>query len=216
MKRYTKYDIRYTNHEHAFTLVELLLALSVSGIVLAAVATLAFALSTASSSADDTSRKQAELRYATLRVTELIRECKLVCGTPNSDIAIWRADDNGDKKININELVFIQKGSTSNYLRLCKFPAADSSEKSLAQVAALSPSDYAVTYITLIPQCSNVQFYLHPDTPGDPTPRVKRISISFDLAEDNVVHHYQIDAALRCWAGNLLNPTATALVGDDD
>jgi prepilin-type N-terminal cleavage/methylation domain-containing protein len=196
-----------------FTLVELLLALTVSSIVLAAVATLAFALSTATSSSDDTARKQAQLRYATLRISELLRNCKLICGTPDGDIAIWRADDNSDNQINVNEMARIQKGPDSSYLRLCEFPASGSSSVTLAQAAVLSPDDYDVTYVSLLPQCSNVQFAV--DNPGVPA-RTRFASISFDLAENGVDRHYQISTVLRCWAGNLLNSTATALVSDDD
>ncbi|MCH7559430.1 MAG: prepilin-type N-terminal cleavage/methylation domain-containing protein, partial [Planctomycetes bacterium] len=87
--------MRDTRYKKGFTLVELLVALVVTGIVLAAVATLAFAMGTANDVADDSSQKQAQVRYATLRISELIRHCKLICGTPGSDVAVWRADDNG-------------------------------------------------------------------------------------------------------------------------
>jgi prepilin-type N-terminal cleavage/methylation domain-containing protein len=208
MKRYTIYDIRHTRH--GFTLVELLLALSVAGIVLAAVATLAFALSSAANSSDDRARKQAELRYATLRVTELLRNCRLICATSDSDLAVWQSDDDSDSQIDVNELTYIQKGSTSNYLRLCQFPSSATGTVALGTI--LSPDDYSgVTYVNLIPQCSNAQFALDASTPY-----TKLISIAFDLTEDDVSHHYQISTALRCWGGNLLNSTATAIVSDDD
>jgi len=201
-------DMRY---EKGFTLVELLVALIVTGIVLAAVATLAFAIGAANDATDDSSQKQAQVRYATLRISELIRHCKLICGTPGGDLAIWRADD-GDGQININELVYIERGTGWDYLRLCEFPSSDTSPVNLSDIETLSTSDYIVTYVPLVPQCSNVEFGFLPELP----PQSRFVSISFDVVENDIVHQYQISAALRGWAGNLLNDTGDSLVSDDD
>ena len=59
-------DVRY---KRGFTLVELLLALIVTGIILTAVTTLAFAVGAANDATDDTSQKQAQVRFATLRIS---------------------------------------------------------------------------------------------------------------------------------------------------
>jgi hypothetical protein len=182
--------------------------LVVTGIVLAAVATLAFAIGTANDATDDTSQKQAQVRYATLRISELIRHCKLICGTPGSDVAIWRADDNG--QININELVYIEKGTDGDYLRLCEFPSSDTSPVNLSDIETLSTSGYSVTYVPLVPQCSNVQFSF-----DAPPPNSRFMSISFDILENGIIRQYQISAALRGWAGNLLDGSGN-IVSDDD
>jgi len=198
---------------HGFTLVELLVALVVSSLILTAVATLAFAMSSATKSTDDTSSKQAQVRFATLRISELIRQCRLICGTPGGELALWRADDNGDGQINVNELVYIERGTDKNYLRLCEFTAPNT-QVSLSQVQTLNPDAYTVRRVTLIPECSNVEFYL--DNPADPVSRAKRITITFNLAENNIIHQYQISAALRSWAGNLLSADGKSIVNDDD
>lgn len=201
-------DVRY---KRGFTLVELLLALIVTGIILAAVTTLAFAVGAANDTTDDTSQKQAQVRYATLRISELIRHCKLICGTPNSEIAIWRADNNGDGQININELVYIEKGGGGDYLRFCEFPLSDASTLNLSDIQTLSTSSYSVTYIPLVPQCTNVQFSF------DVVPPYSRfVSISFDVLENGMVHQYQINTSLRGWAGNLLDAAGNNIVSDDD
>jgi len=207
--------MRDTSYEHGFTLVELLVALVVSSLILAAVATLAFAMSSATKSTDDTSRKQAEVRFATLRISELIRQCRLICGTPGGELAVWRADDNGDGQINVNELVYVERGTGKNYLRLCEFTAPDT-PIDLSQVQTLNPDAYTVRRATLIPKCSNVEFYAHLDNPTDPVSKAKRVSISFDLTENDIVRHYQISAALRSWAGNLLSADGQSIVTDDD
>jgi len=199
-------------YEKGFTLVELLVALIVTGIVLAAVATLAFAVGAANDETDDTSQKQAQIRHATLRISELIRHCKLICGMPGDDLAVWRADDNGNGQININELVYIERGTGRDYLRLCEFPSSDTSLVNLSDIDTLSTSDYIVTYVPLVTQCSDVQFGFLPELP----PKSSFVTISFDIVENDIVHQYQISAALRGWAGNLLNDTGDSLVNDDD
>jgi len=204
--------MRDTRYENGFSLVELLVALIVTGIVLAAVATLAFAMGAANDETDDTSQKQAQVRYTTLRISELIRHCKLICGTPGDDLAVWRADDNGDGQININELVYIERGTGRDYLRLCEFPSSDTTPVELSEIETLSTGGYSVTYVPLVPQCSNVQFGFLPELP----PKSSFVTISFDIVENDIVRQYQISTALRGWAGNLLNDTGDSLVIDDD
>lgn len=215
MLRVAGYDMRDTRYERGFTLVELLVALMVTGIVLAAVATLAFALGAANDSSNDTAVKQAQVRYATLRISELIRHCKLICGTPGNDLAVWRADDNGDGKINPTELFYIEAGQNRNYLRLLEFSSGSGSiPLSSIQSGEVKPvlELYCSNrHIVLVPECSDVQFY-----PDDITPNSKFVSISFDLDEDGVTYSYQINTSLRAWAGHLLDGSGEIVYGDDD
>jgi prepilin-type N-terminal cleavage/methylation domain-containing protein len=203
--------MRNVRYKRGFTLIELLLALIVTGIILAAVTTLAFAVGAANDTTDDTSQKQAQVRFATLRISELIRHCKLICGTPNNEIAIWLADNNGDGQININELVYIERGIGMDYLRFCEFPPSDFSIVNLSDIQTLSTSSYSVTYVPLVPQCVNVQFSF------DVVPPYTRfVSISFDVSENGIVHQYQINTSLCGWAGNLLDAGGNNIVSDDD
>jgi len=209
--------MRNTRYNRGLTLVELMVALVVTGVVLAAVATLAYALGTAHDAADDTSQKQAQVRYATLRISELIRHCKLVCSATDEDFAIWRADDNEDGQVNISELVFIEKGSSSNRLRLCEFPLSSPDLGiSLSEIGAFSSNWWTsysseVNYTVMLPQCSNVQFGFY----ALPT-QSRFVSISFEIVENGIARQYQINARLRGWAGNLLNQTGDSLVSSDD
>ncbi len=198
-------------YKKGLTLVELLVALVVTGILLAAVVTLAFAVGTANDATDDSSQKQAQVRSATLRISELIRHCKLICGEPNGNLAIWRADDNGNGQININELVYIERGPSWDYLRLCVFPSSDTSLVNLSDIGTLSTGDYSVTYVPLVPQCSNVEFSFDVVPPNS-----RFVSIAFDVLENDIVRQYQISTALRGWAGNLLDSSGNNIVSDDD
>ena len=203
--------MRNTRYKNGFTIVELLMALIVTSMIIAAVATLAFALGSANDAADDTTQKQAQIRYATLRISELIRHCKLICGQPGGDLALWRADDNDDSQININELVYIEKGAGSDYLRLCVFPSSATAFVNLGDIDASLTGIYEVTYVNLIPQCSNVQFSFDLVPPNS-----RFVSISLDVLENEAVRRYQINAVLRSWAGNLLNDAGDSIISDDD
>jgi prepilin-type N-terminal cleavage/methylation domain-containing protein len=208
--------MRVTRNENGFTLVELLVALAVTGIVSAAVATLAFAMGTANKGSDDTSRKQAQLRYATLRVSELVRNCKLICGAPGDDLAVWQADDNGDGQINPQELVYLEMGPGRNHVKLLDFPTAAAWRVTLSSILGGTAKDELILLCeerqtTLVSECSSVQIVL-----DSPPPWSKSASVSFDLVENGAVRQYQINAALRGWAGHLLDTDGSSLVSDDD
>jgi prepilin-type N-terminal cleavage/methylation domain-containing protein len=174
------------------TLVELLVALMVTSVILAAVATLAYALGKVSDSGNDTSEKQAQLRYATLRISELIRYSKLIYSAGENAVVLWR-DDNGDDYITLGEgeLVTIGTRQVGSDSQLCE------------------TTDGTAEPIALIHQCSNVQFTF--DQPSEPPTRIKFVSISFDLNENGGTNHYQISAALRCWAGYMLDAEGNIL-----
>ena len=214
--RSTKYTIQDTKCKKGFSLVELLVALMVSSIVLAAVATLAYAMSSANDSTDDTSRKQAQVRYTTLRISELIRQCKLICFAGLDDFTVWRGDDNEDGQINAGELVIIESGSSRDHLHLCDFPVAGGVDPviDLDDIGAYSTnwwSSLGIRRTPLIPECSNVQFSFDVLTLD-----ARFVNISFDLSENGFSRQYQLNAYVRGWAGNLLNEAGDGLVSDDD
>jgi len=214
--------MRQTMPQSGLTLVELLVALVVSAVILSAVATLAFAMTSAADATDDTSRKQAQLRYATLRISDLIRHCKLICGKPGGDLVIWREDRVGLGQINVNELTYISAGPNRDYVRLYECNNDSNPIIGLSEIDSVGSGWWlgfydSESYTELIPQGSNVEFYLHLDNEDDPVTKARCVSIMFKLSESNITRHYQINAALGCWAGNLLNEDGTELfVSDDD
>lgn len=211
-------------HGHiAFTLVELLVALMVTSIILTAVATLAFTLGAANDNSNDMARKQAQVRYATLRISELIKYCKLICGTPGNDMVIWKADHNDDGKINPGELVYVESGQGKSHIRLLDFSPHSfarnwfTDHSFTVQDIRSGQAKLALwfrckeNYTNTIPQCSNAQFFV-----DAAAPRTRLVSISFDLEEDGITRHYQINASLRAWAGNLLDSSGEIVMTDDD
>jgi len=196
-----------------FTLVELLIALVITSVVLTAVVTLAYAMGSANEISGDIAQKQAQIRYTALKIGDLIRHCKLICSTADGDLALWRADDNGNSRINPEELIYLVAGTERNYIKLLEF-STDAATVSLADIQAGTAQQQLIdltdeTFTNLVPQCSNVQF------PDDITPQSRFVSISFELFEDGIPCRYQINAFLRGWAGNLLGASGD-IVSDDD
>ena len=208
--------MKTTRYMKAFTLVELLIAMVVTGIILSAVTTLAFAMSSATRDSDDTGLREAQLRQARLRIGELVRNCRLICAAPGNDLAVWQADANNDGQINVDELVYIERGDSLNTLRLCQFSPAQSDPVMLQSLAvattkALLVSKYTESYARLIPVCQNVHFTL--DTAP---PFTRRLTIAFSLGENGGAHPHEMTVTLRAWACNLLSADGTTLVPDDD
>ena len=197
------------------TLVELMIALVVTGIILAAVSTLAFALSSANKATGNINRTQSQVRLTTLKIQELIRNCKLICSKSDDDITIWLSDNNNDNKINIGELVYIDFGSERDHLCLYTFSSENNSVIDIDSIKAYSTnwwSSYSnnTESIMLLPECRNVEF--HFDTLP---PNSKFLNIEFEINENNTVKKYQINAALRSFTGNILDSSGN-IVSDDD
>jgi hypothetical protein len=199
------------------------MALVVTAVILTAVITLAFAVGVANDSSNDMAQKQAQLRYATLRISELIKHCRLICGTPGNDMVVWKADYNNDGKINPGELIYIELGGDRNRIRLLEFSPTSLSfgwfTNNSFTIQEIKSGQAKVElwircqqiHTNIFPQCSNAQFLL--DTPA---PQTRFVSISFGLDEDGIMHEYQINASLRAWAGNLLDSSGEIISADDD
>ncbi len=215
------------HRRRAFTLAELLVTLVVTGIVLSAVATLAFALRSGVQTGSDTAEAQAQLRLATLHITESVRLARMVCAAPGNDLVLWvhTQRDNGDHRINVNELVYIERGDDRDVVGLCWFDAAEGSnaevslaDLALAQTKANLLSSHNHTQVTLVEPCRNVQFGLW-DGEGNPPDAVwktRRLAIAFERIENGAAGQYQIGATLLASAEHLVNDAGDGLVSEDD
>jgi len=206
-------------HRKGFTLIELLIGILITSIVLSAVATFAFALSNASMASGDTAVKQTQLRQATLRINDLVGTCRLLCAAPGNDLAVWRADDNADGQINVNEVVYLERGEACTLLRLCQFASTDNPAVALSDLALAATKTQLQasgnpTYTPLIPVGKNVEFAFHPVPP--PLTYVDCLMVSFQLTENGIDRRYETVTALRSRAAHLLNATGDALVARDD
>jgi prepilin-type N-terminal cleavage/methylation domain-containing protein len=201
-----------------FTLAEVLMAVWVMSIILTAVATLSFALGSANDSADKTSEIQSKIRYTTIRLGDLIKNSKLVCYNFGSELAVWRADDNGDGKINAKELVYIETGSSNNCIKLLEFRPTGPTASVQLTLASISNGSAKVwckgnspySYTTLIDNCSYAIF-----TTDTAAPFSKRVSMFFGISQNGIIQNYQLSTYLRCQADYLLNASGQ-IVSDDD
>lgn len=109
MKRYAKHS--------GFTLVELLMALIVTSIVLAAVATLANAATSAKKATDAMGREQGQLRQLTLYLTDMIRRANGVTSSSEGEFVLWH-DTNCDGYDTSEELTRIRRGADTNGLEI--------------------------------------------------------------------------------------------------
>ncbi|MBN2457036.1 MAG: prepilin-type N-terminal cleavage/methylation domain-containing protein [Sedimentisphaerales bacterium] len=207
-----------------FTLVELLVGLMVTSIVLTAVATLAFAMGSANDASDDTSQKQAQLRYATIRLNDLIRHCRLVCASLDNDIVLWKSDYNDDGVIDVNELAYIETGSSNGFVKILEFKNCPSwlenwfkaIPKQLDTLGQRWCKDDFCGHCEridtpLITQCSNAQFVL-----DSPAPDAGFVGILFDLEQYGTTSRHQISSTVRSRAAHLVSADKESIVDDDD
>ena len=202
-------------NKNGLALIELIIALIVTSIVVTAVVTLAYALDTVNDVTDDTGKMQAQIRFAALRISELIRHSRLVCYAGGDDLAVWRADDDNDAQISISELVYVECGSDKDRIRLCEFPSSNNTAINVSSLGAFATnwrSAYSAeaNYTGLILECSNVQFGF-----DVLPPQSGFVTISYDVVENCIARQCQISATLRGRAANLLDEGGN-IVSDDD
>ncbi|MFA5293214.1 MAG: prepilin-type N-terminal cleavage/methylation domain-containing protein [Phycisphaerae bacterium] len=209
--------MKRTNKYRGFTLAELLMAVWVTSIILAAVATLSFALGSANTSSDNTSDLYSRIRYTTVRVSEILRSSKLICATFGSSAAIWRADDNGDNQINPGEIIYLE--TVNGNLNLVSFqpPAAlvgitgSLTDISNGQARTWLGAACQVNTVTLVNNCNNVSF-----TTDQAPPFSKQLNIFFSVNQNGIARNYQISGKLRCYADYLLDSSGLIDSADDD
>lgn len=96
-----------------FTLVELMMALIIASIVLAAVVTLAGATMAANDATDQMGRQQAHLRQVSMRLSDLIRRANRVMTASSEGFELWH-DDNADGLASADELTQVTRGADEN------------------------------------------------------------------------------------------------------
>lgn len=219
MKITTKHNA--ASRKDGFTLVELLMAMLVMSIILAAVATMASAMSNANRETKDMGEKQAQIRYTTMRLTELINNASLIVPVSNPRIGfcVW-TDSDEDGQPDGTELVYIEVDIP--IAKTSAIYAADSTsyksigESSIGMLEFTAQNDFfwinsieigtarshclsygTSRYTTIIPECSDVQILVDIDR--------KFASLKFTVTEAGVDHQYEIAATRMCSADNYLN-----------
>jgi len=203
-----------------FTVAELILALSVMAIVLAATATLAFAMGSANSVTSQMSERQAHLRFANMRIGELIRNSCLVFEYEyqNDVLVFWVDDTNADGLINADEIALLYAGNHgyggySTSIEIVEFPGQTRVVPAFSLFNTSVVSDLYNQYDSkeekvteLIAGCSNIDVSL--DVSG------KFVTVEFDLEQNSISRTYQICGTVR--GRNGFDWTGYFTRGDDD
>ncbi len=198
-----------------FTLAELLVALMVTSIITTAVVTLSYAMGQVSAQSRENTQAQARLRYTRLKLADLIGHARLICAQVGDDVAIWRGDDNSDNQIQIDELVYLERGASQDYLKLLSFSSGltgglDMDDIRGSGFKSLLISSTDETEITLLDDCNNVTYIF-----DVPPPDAKLLCVRFGMDENGEQRQYEMTGVLRGQAGHLLD-SSDDLVSDDD
>jgi hypothetical protein len=100
----------------AFTMVELLLAASVSALAATAGATLVFAIVNASQETRDIRDTVSTGHYALNRIGEAVREARAIGQVLPATVTLWVQDTNDDDQIALNEVAVIRYDSTAKQI----------------------------------------------------------------------------------------------------
>ena len=102
---------------NGFTLVELMMAMMIASIVLAAVATLAGATTAANDATDQMGREQGQLRQVSMRLSDLIRRANRIMTADTEGFQLWH-DNNADGLATAGELTQVTRGADGNTLTI--------------------------------------------------------------------------------------------------
>ena len=209
--------------QSAFTLMEVLIATTVMAVILAAVATLASAMSNVDRETKNMSEQQAQIRYTTMRLTEFIRNASLIVPVtdPRIGFCVW-TDTDEDGLPDGTELTYIEididlasTGSSvlgggkrlssvgQSAIEILEFTAlADAFWISAIEdgsARSCSLSNGTSRYTTVIPECSDAEVFIDDDR--------KFASLVFTVNESGVDRQYQISGTRRCSAEYALDST---------
>jgi len=101
-------DVTRRSADKAFTLAELLMAVSITSIIALAVAAMATALGHAQSSTDSMREAIQSARIGVLRMGDTLRTSKLVTCASSDRLIAWTGDANDNDEINLSELVMFR------------------------------------------------------------------------------------------------------------
>lgn len=101
----------------AFTLVEMVMAMSITAMTALAVAGATMTLSTAYSHSQDYYQNIQAARTTMLRFHSAVCKARLITAADNDTMVLWARDTNGDGRINIAELLLIDYDEGTRELR---------------------------------------------------------------------------------------------------
>ncbi|MHC4715674.1 MAG: PulJ/GspJ family protein [Planctomycetota bacterium] len=205
----------------AFTLLELMLSLSVISVMGLTVASVAAALSYAQSHTDEVSESVHSGRSGLLTIESYVRRAKLVTAVQATGMVLWLGDANDDGQINVAELAMVQYKGQAREVRLSRviFPAnlAPDTLELLNTPKALSSVDemdevtdefdrgiYA-GYLTTMPLATNVEEFTVATDVAPPLSRLMLLRIKVGHSSDRQI---QMTSSTRLRADETANVEA--------
>lgn len=96
----------------AFTLAELMVGLAITAVVGLAAATLSSGISSANGQTNALSQTVQSGRIGLMKIDGALRKAQLVTAAGSDNLTLWNGDANGDKQMNLDELVQIYYDQT--------------------------------------------------------------------------------------------------------
>ncbi len=99
---------RNSDYQTAFTLAELLMAMTIAVMIGMSVVMVTAALSNAQAGTDSMIEAISSGRYAMMSIDADVRKAGLITAVGSGEMVVWTGDENADEQINIAEVVLIQ------------------------------------------------------------------------------------------------------------
>lgn len=199
-----------TRHHGAFTLLELLLAASVTALIAAAGATVISGVSNAAVQTRDIRVTQTAGHYTTSRFARLVREARVIGQVTANSVTLWLEDTNKDDKVNLYELGLIRYDSVNKQVVFDYLQAAGATPTTVVSKANLTSSGAVTSILTSgdhktavwADGVENFSFK------GYPTLTETRIvQVAFDIGTGDEAMRFQSSASPRAPADYLLEST---------
>jgi len=172
-----------------------MVALSITAIILAGIVSIVSAVGTATEAARETSEKQAFLRYAMLRVKDVISQSKLVCEKESGYVVLWEDDYNGNGKFSDYPDDMPEKKWLMSYGDGSLVIWKQSGTKTLISSDAIT----------------NIRFVV-----DSPPPETRIVTVKFTLEENGIQTEYEVSTALRRGIDHLVDDDGDVVQEDDD
>jgi prepilin-type N-terminal cleavage/methylation domain-containing protein len=197
-----------------FTLVEILIAMAVSGIILASVASLAWALSSYNYQGEAAVELATHGRHALLQVCRDIRAARALGVSGDGALVLWMGDYADDRIMSVNEFIIYYQGADSTQARRLSFGSTTLvgnlgstafqqmlylfdhyNLPAVAQAWGLSPTDVAVCG-----HCESLTFY-----PNRAVPQTLTVEVVLRLSRaENMIEGTGDTIALNLYAAGTM------------
>lgn len=183
----------------AYTLVELLLALSLLSLIATTVASVLFGFSRGTEGRHDLRRRNATADVVCNRIEAAIRPCAMLLASGERFMVLWTADADGNGKPNLSELSRIEWDPSSGEIRAYRADGIAEADDAVNELTAdfdtLTQDMKEAAEFPNSPIAANVRNWTIAEQPAPQSARL--ISFSLTLADGDGTWPVRSSAALR-------------------